>query len=575
VRASQLHSTFIAQSFSLTPCLSVRYNIHDMSSQPLPIIQMVNITKTFPGGVIANQDVSLSVIEGTIHAIIGENGAGKSTLMNILYGRFQPDSGRIRMRGEDVRIESPAKAISLGLGMVTQHTTMIPALSVLDNIILGAEPAKAGVLNRKEAINRVSELCTKLGVQVDANASAGTLSVAALQKAEIVKALFRGAKILILDEPTATLAPLEADSLFSLLHTLAEAGTTVVFITHKLREVMAHSANVTVLRGGRTVSEIATADTNPDELLAWMLGRRTAAPGVGMTVDNEASGAAVMPWQNGPLTGDTLENPATWMPGSPGSPSTIAPKVPVLEIRNLQVLNDRKAPAVRDFSLSVAPGEILGIAGVDGSGQKELAEAIVGLRQLAQGSILLDGVDISRESVGQRLAHGVGYVPEDRHREGLVLDFSLAENLILGRQRDKRFGGGAILDLRRIAENGDLVVQNHRVRAPNGSVPARTLSGGNQQKIVIARALEGNPRLLVAMQPTRGLDVEATRFVYSLFRDAVAKGLAILLFSLDLDEIMEIADRVAVMYDGHLNGILPRADATPDRIGNLMVGGQL
>jgi ABC-type uncharacterized transport system ATPase subunit len=543
-----------------------------MTTDPAPLVQMANITKTFPGGVVANDDISLAVWEGTIHAIIGENGAGKSTLMNVLYGRYQPDRGRIRIRGQDVRIESPARAIALGMGMVTQHTTLIPALTALDNVILGAEPAQAGIVDRKTAATSVDDLANRLGVRVDWSARAETLSVAALQKAEIVKALYRGASLLILDEPTTTLAPQEADALFALLHSLVESGMTVIFITHKLREVMAHSSRVTVLRGGRMVGERLTGQTYPEDLLGLMLGQRVTGPGVPLRADQPGESPAPLPWERGPLSEMLAPPPAlNAQRPTPNAP----PPVPVLEIRDVHVLNDRRAPAVRGVTLSVAPGEVLGVAGVDGSGQRELAEAIVGLRPPASGAVWLDGKEISRAGVDERLRRGLAYIPEDRQREGLILDFSLAENLLLGRQRSRLFGGGAFLSLRTIEANGNVLVREHRILAPGADVAARTLSGGNQQKVVLARALEGAPRLLVAMQPTRGLDVDATRFVYKTFRDALARGLAILLFSLDLDEVFEISDRIAVMYNGTLAGVVSRAVATPDDVGRMMVTGRM
>jgi simple sugar transport system ATP-binding protein len=563
-----------------------------MTPSPIPIIQMANITKTFPNGVVANDDISLTVWEGTVHAVIGENGAGKSTLMHILYGRYQPDRGRIRLRGEDVRIESPAQAISLGLGMVSQHTTLIPALSVLDNIILGNEYAAFGILNRAGAARRIETLAKQLGVELPLHARTETLSVAAMQKAEIMKALYRGAKILILDEPTATLAPQEADALFRLLASLKSSGTTILFITHKLREVMQHTDAVTVLRGGRAVGERITRETYPEELLALMLGQRTAGPSVPLSEEAAASAPyAGIYRETEPLeTADPTVHPLPWergpqseMLGRPPKSEHVAelaaslpsapPPIPLLEIRELLVLNRRRSPAVQDFDLQVSAGEIVGIAGVDGSGQKQLAEAVIGLSPIERGQVLLDGSVLNGLSVERRLQMGISYIPEDRHREGLILDFTIAENLLLGRQRDRRFGGGWILDLKRLAQLGDRVVQEYRIRAGGGDTVAGTLSGGNQQKVVIARAMEGHPRLVIAMQPTRGLDVGATEYVYDTFRDARTKGVSILLFSLDLDEIFALSDRIAVMYNGRLAGVLPRAQATMEEVGRLMVNG--
>ncbi len=541
-----------------------------------PIIQMSGIFKTFPGHVVANDNVSLNVWGGSIHAVIGENGAGKSTLMNVLYGRHQPDSGRIRLRDTDVRVQSPARAIALGLGMVTQHTTMIPALSVLDNITLGAEVARTGVLRRNEARDQLAEIGGRLGVELPWDAPAGTLSVAALQKAEIVKALFRRAEIVILDEPTATLGPQEADALFAILHSMVADGRTVLLITHKLREVVAHTSRVTVLRGGRSVAELATADTYPDELLAYMMGEKSGAPAAGLGLVTPMAASAVGPAPGG--AEPTLQFPPAWSarktpvaPGPEGEP-VVAPRLPLLEVRGLTVLNERRAPAARDVTLSVLPGQIVGVAGVDGSGQRELAEAIVGLRPAQSGSVWVDGEDVTGWSAGRRLARTVAYVPEDRLRDGLILDFTLAENLLLGRQRVPAHGGGRFLDLGTVEERGEEAIRTYRVRAPAGDVLASALSGGNQQKVLVARALAGQPRVLVAMQPTRGLDVAATQFVYGMIRDACRRGMSALVFSLDLDEVLDLADVVAVMYNGSVVGTLPRAQASLDRIGRMMVG---
>ena len=517
---------------------------------PVPLFQLDHITKRFPG-VVANDDVSLALWEGTIHAVIGENGAGKSTLMGVLYGRHQPDSGRILYRGEETPISDPSAAIALGIGMVTQHTTMIPALSALDNVILGNEPAGAGgVIDRKAARGKVEEIGERLGIRVDWGAEAEKLSVATLQKLDIVKALYRGARVLILDEPTATLAPLEAEALFTLLHTLVGQGVTVVFVTHKLREVMAHSERITVLRGGKITGERITAETFSDDLLELMLGNANLRQS---------------------LVAES-ERPIPTVDSAP--PVTRSEPVPALEIRNVCVQGDRGAVPVRDVDITAFPGEVVGVAGVDGSGQRELAHAIVGLRPVQSGKILVNGRDVSGLSVGQRLLEGIAYVPEDRQREGLILDFTLAENMVLGKHRQKGFGGGRTLNPARISMNGEHAIRDHRIRAGGSEVAVRTLSGGNQQKVVIARALESRPRVLVAMQPTRGLDVEATRFIYASLRRALADGMGMLLFSLDMDEIMEIADRIAVMYNGGIAAVVPREGSTPDGIGRMMVEGR-
>ena len=521
----------------------VRYNLHVKATPAEPIIQMAGISKTFATGVKANEDVSLTVWPGTIHAVIGENGAGKSTLMGILFGRIRPDGGRIRIRGKDVRLTRPAEAIRLGLGMVTQHTTMIPALSALDNVILGAEPTARGLIDRSAARSRIAQICSRLSINLDWDAPAGTLSVALLQKAEIVKALYRGASILILDEPTALLAPEEADALFALLHSLVAEGATILFVTHKLREVMEHSSHVTVLRAGRNAGDRVTATTTQDELLALMMGARTGV-------------------ELAPRSQERIS-----------SASSLSPPLPVLEIKGVTARNDRGAIALRDIQLDVAPGEVLGVAGVDGSGQRELAQVIVGLRRPVAGSVLLDGVDITRRSVAWRVKRGLAFVPEDRTREGIIADFSVAENLLLGRQRDPRTGGGVLLALDVIEDRAAQIIHRHSIRGAFPGTPLRALSGGNQQKVVLARELEVQPRLLVCMQPTRGLDVEATRLVYGRLRESKARGMATLLFSLDLDEILELSDRVAVLFSGTVAGIVSAGEDERARIGRMMTVG--
>ncbi len=533
---------------------------------PVPLFQLEHITKSFPG-VVANDDVSLALWEGTIHAVIGENGAGKSTLMSVLYGRYQPDSGRILHRGKETPIRDPSAAIALGIGMVTQHTTMIPALSALDNIILGHEPASTGgIIDHRAARRKVDELEARLGIRVDWDAEAEKLSVASLQKAEIVKALYRGAQLLILDEPTATLAPPEAEALFALLRALVAQGVTVVFVTHKLREVMAHSEKITVLRGGKVTGERATLDTYPEELLALMLGKTSISPGVDLT----ESGDILAEFTHTP------EHPNTRTPEHPHThtPTQTTQAIPPLEVCEVSVSGDRGVIPVNGVSFTVMPGEVVGVAGVDGSGQRELARAIVGLFPVRSGRIMVNGRDATRLSVGARQSEGVAYIPEDRQREGLILDFTLAENMALGKHRHPGFGGGRTLNLTRISMNGEFAIRDHRIRAGGSDAAVRTLSGGNQQKVVIARALEARPRVLVAMQPTRGLDVEATRFIYASIRRALADGMGLLLFSLDMDEIMELSDRIAVMYNGGIVSVVPRDGSTPDDIGRMMVEGR-
>jgi len=509
------------------------------------LIRMEQITKRFPG-IVANDKVSLSVREGGFHAVIGENGAGKSTLLNVLYGLYRADEGRITLRGEDVTqaLHSPADAIKRGVGLVSQHYALIPALSVIENVMLGAEPLEmGGRLNRREAAERIAKLATRLGLEdLQLNQRAERLSVAAQQKVEILKALFRGANLLLLDEPTATLAPQEADALFALLHSLVDEGATVVFVTHKLREVMAHSDAVTVLRGGRNAGDFRTADTNPDELLRCMIGERaTQVQAAASVVSSSAT--------------QTL-----------------------LHITDLTVRNARHAVAVQNAGLELRAGEILGIAGVDGSGQRELSEAIVGLRRAESGELRLTGPTgntlLNPLSVRQRQQLGIAYIPEDRHKAAMVMDFSIAENYLLGHENAPEWGGGAVLNASRLFGRAMQMIKDYDVRVGtrDANSLARNLSGGNQQKVVIARAIDSQPCLLVACQPTRGLDRGATVFVYDTLRQARARGLGILLFSLDLDEILELSDRIAVMFNGRIVGLLDRMEATPERIGALMTG---
>ncbi len=509
-----------------------------MELQP-PIISLEHIRKVFGGVVVANDDVCISARKGSIHAIIGENGAGKSTIMNILYGLLQPDSGKIVLKGQEVKIISPSHGIQHGLGMVTQHTTMIPALTVLENIILGAEPGKFGIIDKAKAIEKLQPICTDLSIDIPLNKQCEAISVAALQKAEIVKTIYRGAEMLILDEPTATLSPAEAASLFSLLKKLVSQGSTVIFITHKMSEVMDHSDDVTVIRAGRTVGQFKTADTSPPELVQLMVGNEKE-----LTLYTH--------------TGLSYSEP---------------PTETAVCVSNLITSAKSGSRALKVSDLRVGKGEIVGIAGVDGSGQRELAMAIAGLIPIEAGEVTIAGNDVSLFSPAQRIALGLGYVHENRQTEGLVLDFNIADNLLLGREDFAACGGGRLLNRTLINELGNRAVTENHIRAKNGLTRTGSLSGGNQQKVVIARALSGNPKLIIAMQPTRGLDAEAIQFVYTLFEKSIVAGAGMLLFSLDLDEILTLSDRVAVLFEGKIQGVLDRKDASIESIGALMVGG--
>jgi simple sugar transport system ATP-binding protein len=520
---------------------------------------MENITRTFPG-VVANQDVQIRVERGTFHALIGENGAGKSTLLHILYGRLQPDVGRIFLDGTEVTgtLRSPADSIKRGVGMVSQHYALIPALTVLENILLGTEPTQwGGWIQSREAKERIHSLAKELEIpNLDLNQRAERLTVAAQQKVEILKALYKDAKILLLDEPTATLAPQEADSLFRLLLLLVERGTTVLFVTHKLREVMTFSHRVTVLRRGQNAGDFVTAQTDSAELLHCMIGSHTALPLQPLNADTEP------------------HSPTAYLGESWATPPSPANASPLLQIERVTVKSGKQVAVVQEASIEVGRGEIVGVAGVDGSGQKELAEAVIGLQSLSSGRLFLGGKEITPLSVSGRQSEGIAYIPEDRHHVGLVLDFSVSENYLLGHQRDSAWGGGAFIHPTLIGARATAMVGQYDVRLADigASLPARNLSGGNQQKIVIARAMESHPRLLVACQPTRGLDVEASRFVYKTLRNARQSGLGVLLFSLDLDEIFELSDRIAVMFNGRVVTVLPREEATPEIVGAWMTG---
>lgn len=529
------------------------------------LIRMENITKRFPG-VVANKGVHLYVQPGTFHAVIGENGAGKSTLLNILYGRYKPDQGRVWIRGEEVSesLHSPADAIKRGVGLVSQHYALIPALTLLENIMLGSEHALAGgILNRKSAEEHARRLAEQLGLgELPFHVRADSLSVAAQQKVEILKALYRGAQILLLDEPTATLAPQEADALFALLQTLTVRGATIIFVTHKLREVRQFSHAVTVLRAGRNVGDFVTADTDENLLLQRMIGARSHTPLDTRTdlAGNVAGSASIYEAAHSPLVAPFVPQPPT--------------SSPLLQIENVSVLNSRRAKAVDGVSLDLRIGEILGIAGVDGSGQRELAEALIGTRRIESGKVFLSGRELTKQTVRERQKIGVSSIPEDRHRNAMILDFDLAENFLLGHERRHEWGGGGVISRQRILGLTTEMIRRYDVRAGHGGAPtlARNLSGGNQQKVVVARAMESQPRLLIASQPTRGLDVNAAEFVYRTLFAAKEKGLGVLLFSLDLDEVIRLSDRIAVMFNGRIVGRLTREEATPERIGALMTG---
>lgn len=503
-------------------------------------IRMQHVVKTF-GGVVANRDASLEVPRGDIHALVGENGAGKSTLMRVLAGMYAPDGGTVEVYGRDVTGWSTSEAIAAGVGMVHQHFMLVPTLTVAENVVLGMEPTAGARLDLHRAILEVSALCHKCGLPVDPGAKVADLSVGEAQRVEILKALYRGAKVLILDEPTAVLSPPEVQELWDVLRTLRADGGTVVLITHKLDEVIAVSDAITVMRAGSTVSRVATAGTTPRDIARAMVGRD-------VNLHLDAMGAV----------------------GEASSRASLSTAAPVLTVRDLRVSSDRGTTAVNGVSFEIRPGEILGIAGVEGNGQTELLEAIAGLRPVQGGTAELGGRALQGRSVRERADAGLSHIPEDRHRRGLVLDYSIAENLILGRQH--HFGTRRGLDRARIEANATEQVQRFDIRPPMPALPARALSGGNQQKIVIAREMGRDFSVLLAAQPTRGVDVGAIEFIHAQLRAARDAGKGILLVSADLPEVLALSDRIAVMYGGRFVTVLPAAQCTAERLGPYMTG---
>ena len=499
-----------------------------------PTLEMRGITKRYPG-VVANDRISLDVKPGEIHALLGENGAGKTTLMNILYGLAKPDDGEILMDGQPVRIAGPADAIARGINMVHQHFMLVPVLTVAENILLGEETmANPLFLDRRESKRRIIELGQRFGFEIDPDVKVGELSVGWQQRVEILKALYRNARVLVLDEPTAVLTPQETQEIFAVLRRLADSGHSIVFISHKLYEVLEIADRITVIRRGRVVGERLPKETDEDDLAALMVGRD-----VQLVVDRGES-----------------------------HPTDVR-----LEVKGLKVRDDRGSEAVRGVDFEIRSGEIFGIAGVAGNGQDELVEAIVGLRKPAEGTVTLDGRNVTDVSAREMTNLGTGYVPADRHRFGLVLGFTVADNLILTDYYHAPYARGILRNDDAIAERGKRAIAEYDIRTPSADVGAGTLSGGNQQKIVVARELDGDLRLLVLDQPTRGLDVGSIEFIH---RQAIKKrdaGTAVLLVSAELDEVLELSDRVAVMYRGLIVAVVDGRSADRNEVGILMATG--
>ncbi len=499
-------------------------------------VEIRNITKAFPQ-VKANDQVDFLVERGEIHALVGENGAGKTTLVNILYGLLKPDSGTVAVNNRRLLFSGPGEAIAQGIGMVHQHFMLIPTFTVTENVILGQEPSRLGFVARGEAERIVGELSAQYGLEVDPSARVETLSVGLQQRIEIIKVLFRGARILILDEPTAVLAPQEVEEFFRILRSLKSQGKTIIFITHKLREVMAVSDRVTVMRRGRVVGSVVTGESSTDEIATLMVGRRVL-----FRVERR--------------------------PAHPGRA--------VLEVSGLEARDNKNLPALRRVSLAVREGEILGVAGVEGNGQSELVEVLTGLRRATAGRIVLDKVDITNSSPRNIRESGSGHIPEDRHRRGLVLEYSLALNTVLGvhyrRPFIKRFIF-QVMNLLPIKAKAARLIRELDIRPPDPDNQAGNLSGGNQQKLVVARELDQDPKLLIAAQPTRGVDVGSIELIHKRLIQARDAGKAVLLVSADLEEILSLADRIAVMYEGRIVGVLEPEEASEEKLGLMMTGG--
>ncbi len=503
-------------------------------------LEMLGVTKCFPG-VRANDCVYFDVRAGEVHALLGENGAGKSTLMKVLYGLYRLDEGELRINGQPVHIGSPVDAIGLGIGMIHQHFMLIPSLTVAENVALGLSSSRGALTDLAVVSERIIELGNIYGLHIDPSARIWQLSVGQQQRVEIIKALYRGAALLILDEPTAVLTPQEVDEFFIILKQMVRDGHSVIFISHKLHEVLAISDRVTVLRDGYVAGSQPRGEMTKGDLARMMVGRE-------VNLQKELS--------------------------------AVTPGEVRLELRDLCADSDRGMEALNVVNLQIRAGEILGLAGVSGNGQRELAEVINGLRPATRGQVLLEGVDITGAHPAQLVARGLAYIPEERMRDGMIKDFTVAENLILREHHNPPYAKRGFFDFQAIARVATERIRDFRVKTPSQETLVKNLSGGNIQKIILARELSREPRVIIAAQPTRGLDIGATEYVHQRLLEERARslqaegnhGAAILLISEDLDEILALADRIAVIYEGRIMGILPRAEATPARLGLLMAG---
>jgi simple sugar transport system ATP-binding protein len=498
-----------------------------------PVLELRGITKRFPG-VLANDHINLTVEKGEIHALLGENGAGKTTLMNILYGLYHPDEGEILVNGNITAIKSPIDAIKAGIGMVHQHFMLVPVFTVTENVMLGEEFTKyGGVLDRAKAAQKVQEISDKYNLNIDPNAYIKDMPVGLQQRVEIIKLLFREANILIMDEPTAVLTPQEVIELFKIMQTLIDQGKSIIFITHKLGEVLESANKITVIRGGKVVGSTDPKTATMNELANMMVGRE-----VSLEVDKEIQ-----------KTGEI-----------------------VLEVRDLKVLDPRGGVAVDEINFEVRAGEVLGIAGVQGNGQTELVRSLTGLLTAIDGTVLLSGQDITHSNPRQITELGTAHIPEDRQKDGLVLGLPISDNLVLNTYYLKPYSKGIWLDQKVIIETGENLVKSFDIRTPSVFTPASSLSGGNQQKIIVAREFSRPIKLLIASQPTRGLDVGSIEYIHNRLLAKRDEGCAVLLVSTELDEVMQLSDRIAVLYRGKIISILDAKTASKEQLGLLMAG---
>lgn len=497
------------------------------------VVEMLNIRKEFPG-IVANDNITLTLRKGEIHALLGENGAGKSTLMGVLFGMYQPEKGQVKIRGEEVRIANPNVANRLGIGMVHQHFKLVDNFTVTENIILGSEPLKGMVLDIASAAKKIAELSKHYGLNVDPHAKIEDISVGMQQRVEIMKMLYREAEVLIFDEPTAVLTPSEIDELMKIMRNLIKEGKSIIIITHKLKEIKAVADRCTVIRRGKSIGTVNVAEASEASLAEMMVGRH-----VSFKVDKKES--------------------------TPGEV--------VLKIDSVSAKNNRKVMGLKNFSLEVKAGEIVGIAGVEGNGQSELVEAITGLRKVESGQIYLQNEEITNIPIHQRIEKGIGHIPEDRQKRGLVLDYTLESNMVLEVYNKQPFAKNGLLNFNAIRSYAKKILENFDVRSGEGAASiARTLSGGNQQKAIIGREVELNPKLLIAVQPTRGLDVGSIEYIHKRLIEHRDKGNAVLLVSLELDEVLQLSDRIAIVNNGELIGVVNAKETNENEVGLMMAG---